>query len=346
MNENILVIHQGALGDVILSFPAVVALKRERGASIALLASNQTGRIAHEMGIVNSHFPSEGARFFGLFAQDLSPEMSAFVSRFDGIVVISFSRALENRIRRQYQGQVNTITPRPAVGEEIHVAVHIMRQMAAKGLLVGNREPWMGRSCVVEGPASWNTVWGTIGSPSMRNGKGAASTDGFGESKKERFVIHPGAGSPRKRWGLGNFVELAEVIKEATSGDVVFLIGPAEKDLWPSLTEAAAAKLTYVHQVDDLSSVAGLIHESRCFVGNDSGLAHLAGFLGVPTVAIFGPSSTERWSPLGKAVKALRGALECTPCFETKKHNCEDPKCLKDVSVERVVAAMKDLGVV
>jgi heptosyltransferase III len=331
MTEHILIIHQGALGDVILSFPALMALKQKRPVALSLLASHQVGRIACELGIVDACFGVESARFCGLFARDLNDEITAFVNAFHGIIIISLSLALENNIMRRYHGRVCTVTPRPAAHVNTHVADHIVGQMASKGLLM----PDPGGSTV-----GALASLGSVPAGMIRACHGAAQWE------KDLFVIHPGAGSPRKRWGLDRFTALADVINKSTSAEVLFLVGPAEKDFLPPLTKAVVGRHIRVVPMDDLNGVAALMAGIRCFVGNDSGLAHLAGFLGVPTAAIFGPSSPERWAPLGKAVKVLRGVWDCPACFETEKHNCEDPRCLDDVSVAMVVDAMATLGVI
>lgn len=343
MAEHILIIHQGALGDVVLSFPALLALKRERGARLSLLASNQIAQVACGLGIVDAHFRAESARFCGLFAQDLNHEMTTFVSAFDRIVVLGLSRTLERTIGRRYYGQVSTIASRPPAGRQTHVAAHIVRQMEATGLLTDGYGIRVARSFLRGSPEPDDVIRTCIGGLSMQQ------ADDYHECRqpeKDLFVIHPGAGSVRKRWGLNRFIALADVIEQSTSADTVFLIGPAEKDLLPLLRQVAVGRRTHVYQLDDLCKLVGFMTGIRCFVGNDSGLGHLAGFLGVPTTAIFGPSSTNRWAPLGRAVKILRGTRDCPPCFETETHNCEDPRCLDGVSVGMVVGAMEALDVI
>jgi ADP-heptose:LPS heptosyltransferase len=354
MKESLLVIHQGALGDVVLGFPTLVTLKEERQASLVLLGHNQIGRLAQGLGIVDRHFRIESARFCGLFAHDLSPEMREFTSQFDGIVVVSFSDDMAKRIRPHHAGQVFTISPRPPVEEETHVALHVAKQLGASGLVNKDRLITAIMSYLANSPPPPGKKEEPLDVPPLAQSTLVGDNSVFPEAhlngvyteqKNGLFVIHPGAGSSRKRWGIDNFVTLAEVLKKKDSGDVVFLIGPAEKDLLAVLTPVAAMKGIHVHQVDNLEKVADVIQTSRCFVGNDSGLSHLAGFLGVPTVVVFGPSSTQRWSPLGKALAVLRGVSDCVPCFETEARNCETPRCLDGVTVEMVVEAMMKLGV-
>lgn len=329
MSENILVIHQGALGDVVLSFAGLVSLKQQRAGHLALLCKDQVGKIAHDLEVVDVHFSVETAQFCGLFSNDMSHHMKDFINDYDTIVIMGFSDDVADCIRQNHRGQTYRLTPRPPTGEETHVAVHMARQMQAKGLLRGSRD------VTSRGPVS----------DELQLPCAARATRNPQRATRNSFLIHPGAGSQRKRWALDHFIEVAEAMREMDSIRVVFLIGPAESDLLPLVRKRAHGEFL-VHEVEDLSEALALIKASTCFVGNDSGLAHLAAFMGVPTVSIFGPSSPKRWSPVGRATKVLRGEADCAPCFETAQTNCDDPQCLRGVSVGMVVEAVKYLGAV
>ena len=125
-------------------------------------------------------------------------------------------------------------------------------------------------------------------------------------------------------------------------GEVVFVVGPAESDLAPFIKAGIKGDFR-AREVCDLSCLIPLVLQARCFVGNDSGVTHLAAFLGIPTVAIFGPSSPKRWSPVGPATTVLRGEADCAPCFEKDTVNCKDPQCLSGVSVDMVLHAVRGL---
>lgn len=339
MSEKILVIHQGALGDVILSFPALLALKEERGACLAILCKDQVGKVACDLEVVTGHFPVESARFCGLFAKDMPHDMQAFIDHYDTTVVIGFSDDMSHRIRQHHRGRTYRITPRPPSGEEVHVARHITRQLEIKGLLRnsgdwgvrhGERGIWESK---MEGGKS------KIGArvSSLRHRR---IEDNLSLQERDPILIHPGAGSRRKRWTVDNFIAVAGGIRDMNGERVVFLLGPAESDLLPVIKKRVEGKFQ-IHQLRDLSEVMTFMKAATCFIGNDSGLAHLAAMMGVPTVAIFGPSSPKRWRPLGKTVKVLRGAPDCAPCFEIAKTNCDEPQCLSGVSVDMVLAAAK-----
>jgi ADP-heptose:LPS heptosyltransferase len=85
---------------------------------------------------------------------------------------------------------------------------------------------------------------------------------------------------------------------------------------------------------------------SRCwlFLGNDSGLTHLAAALGGPAVvALFGPTDPGIWAPPGKRVRILTGTCPQAPCARDRKIPCPKPQCLEDLPPERVLAVAGEI---
>jgi heptosyltransferase-3 len=321
MTRQILVIHQGSIGDLVLSFPALLSLRHDKNVSVGLLCSSGLGKIAYEQNLVDAYFSLESTRFVSLFHEEMTPSVKTFIDGYDTIILFSRSDGVEHHLRENHAGEVHRISPRPPVDEETHVALHLMRQFETKCL---SMDPGTFRSIPPEAPS---ISPGLLQSSPRQNGL---------------LIIHPGAGSPRKRWPVENFLQTARMIRELNCGEVAFVVGPAELDLAPVIK--AESKGTFrVYEVDDLSHVMALLREARCFVGNDSGLTHVSAFVGTPTVAIFGPSCPKRWSPAGRATQVLRGATDCVPCFETVSVNCNDPKCLNEVSVNMVLDAVRKL---
>lgn len=119
-------------------------------------------------------------------------------------------------------------------------------------------------------------------------------------------VIHPFSGSERKNWGLDAFREVARRLKVG----VTWTVGPDE-------AFEGAVKMT------DRYELACWLAGARCFIGNDSGVTHLAAAVGTPVVAIFGPSAPEVWQPRGPKVTVLRA----------------DSRQLADVTIEQVIHA-------
>jgi ADP-heptose:LPS heptosyltransferase len=155
-----------------------------------------------------------------------------------------------------------------------------------------------------------------------------------GAKHSEKVLLHPGAGSFRKRWPLSDFLDVAAML-EADGLKPEFILGPAEEDMVDTLQHPDRT----VHALSDLLELSDLLKSAAGYIGNDSGASHLAAFLGLPTTVIFGPADPKRWTPVGRNVTILRPELDCRPCFETEKANCSDPECLNKTIPQQVVRA-------
>ena len=147
-------------------------------------------------------------------------------------------------------------------------------------------------------------------------------------------MLHPGAGSYRKRWPMTNFFEVEAVLK-SDGLEPEFILGPAEEDLEDGLLHPERT----VHALTDLLDLVDLLKSAGGFIGNDSGPSHLAAFLGLPATVIFGPADFKRWTPLGRYVEIVRPVMACRPCFETEKANCDNPECLTKTTPRQVIRA-------
>ena len=122
--------------------------------------------------------------------------------------------------------------------------------------------------------------------------------------RRTSVVIHPFSGSPRKNWPLSCFEALAGDL----SCEVEWIAGPEEE-------------LPESHRRDNLLELAAWIRGARLYIGNDSGITHLAAATGVSTVALFGPTDPRVWAPRGENVTVLRhdpiAELPVTEVLET-----------------------------
>jgi heptosyltransferase-3 len=105
-------------------------------------------------------------------------------------------------------------------------------------------------------------------------------------------VIHPFSGSPRKNWPLENFRELARQLEDEMP--VRWCSG-----LEDPLIEGAV-------RFDDLYELARWLARARLYIGNDSGITHLAAAVGTPVLALFGPTDPAVWAPRGEHVRVGR----------------------------------------
>ncbi|MCF8079633.1 MAG: glycosyltransferase family 9 protein [Desulfobacterales bacterium] len=309
--NSLLVIHPGALGDVVLSFFSIARLAG-CFSSVQLACQGEIGKIARRLGIVDRSFALESAFFAGLYGPP-STRLSAWLAEFDTILLFSVSGELQKLLREQVSADVVRVPPRPEPNIRIHVVDHLAAEIGRSGLFEGHR---------------------------CDDARRAAA--GFRDRRDEnadvrKVLIHPGAGSRKKSWPMTRFFELAHRLKE---GGFVpqFLLGPAETDLAP-LIRRENKPLTVV---EDAVSLLECLQKAGSLVGNDSGVSHLAAFIGLPTVAVFGPSDPVRWAPKGRAaVPVFAEGIDCLPCAEDTDHDCRHRRCLEAVTVKDVVEALE-----
>jgi ADP-heptose:LPS heptosyltransferase len=115
-------------------------------------------------------------------------------------------------------------------------------------------------------------------------------------------VIHSGSGSTRKNWPHERFTELAGLLRRG-GHSVLWVRGPAEEDPEEDAQDFESARLS-------LDALAATLARARLFIGNDSGVSHLAAATGAPTVALFGPTSEAVWRPDGPIVRTVSAGNE------------------------------------
>ena len=311
--SRILVIHHGALGDVVSTFPALLILKQLYG-SIEIICQSNIGQLARELNIVDQWFPLEAAAVATLYSSRIDPMFKNNLLSYHKIILFSRSRSLEKTLFSMSENEVYRISPRPELGHKVHVTQHILSNLVKCRLLKD-----LGKDSRMTLPLSVYTD---------------RRVPQYDPSK---MVIHPGSGSRKKCWPISNFVNVASSM-DANGKQPEFILGPAEYDLYDVLMSYKRVNAN-VHKIETLTELAGLLKIVGGFIGNDSGVSHLAAFIGLPTVAIFGPSDPDIWKPMGRAVKIVRRVLECSPCFETKTVGCEEIECFNGITPEDVLAA-------
>jgi ADP-heptose:LPS heptosyltransferase len=111
------------------------------------------------------------------------------------------------------------------------------------------------------------------------------------------LAVHPGSGSPSKNWPLERFVETAQRLSSGRPW--LLVLGPAEEEVKAPSAARLARRLP-------LRTLGALLARAGLFLGNDSGITHLAAASGTRTLALFGPTDPALWAPVGPAVRTLR----------------------------------------
>jgi heptosyltransferase-2/heptosyltransferase-3 len=159
-----------------------------------------------------------------------------------------------------------------------------------------------------------------------------------GLAERQIALIHPAAAFATKQWAAENFARVAESLAQRGFAPVA-IVAPNEREILESLLMHATGSITPLDL--SLPEVSALAARSQIFVGNDSGIAHIAAAVGAPSVVIFGSSNVAHWRPWNKA--AAEVVVEQMPCQPCHGYFCEkfpQPECILRVPVERVVAAI------
>ncbi|HLZ30119.1 MAG TPA: glycosyltransferase family 9 protein [Chloroflexota bacterium] len=110
-------------------------------------------------------------------------------------------------------------------------------------------------------------------------------------------LIHPGSGSAVKNWPAAQFAAMIEALE----APVKLIVGEADAQAAQAVEAALGRALPRLENIP-LEALAGRLAGCRAYVGNDSGVSHLAGLCGARTIVLFGPTSPEVWRPLGPQV--------------------------------------------
>ncbi len=254
-----MLIRPGAIGDCILSLPALECLKTDY---TEVWVPSQVAPLIRFADCVRS-IASTGLDLMGLPETQAPPVLLDRLRSFDSIVSWYGSNREEFRSQVKELGLPFEFFPAlPAEGESIHAADFFLRKVGCAGPAVPR----------IDCPRA---------------------------DRQEFIAIHPFSGSPRKNWPLDRYRELAERLE----WPVQWCAGPEEP------LEGAV-------RIADLYDLACWLATARLYIGNDSGITHLAAAVGVPVIAIFGPTDPAVWAPRGKSIRVVSGNLEAITVSE------------------------------
>lgn len=158
------------------------------------------------------------------------------------------------------------------------------------------------------------------------------------------FAIHPGSGSPHKNWPLKRFLETAVEIRKRKHLQPIFLLGPVEEETNPISNTAILTQDFPVISDLSLPLLAGVLSHCTGYLGNDSGISHLAAAVGITTIVIFGPTDPLLWGPKGQRVRILPSGIRCSPCDRETMQSCTQKKCLTSLTVQKVLEVIGTLN--
>lgn len=328
MPERILVIRTGGLGDTLLMWPGLAAMRRRfSGAQIDLMGNRDRCQLLAVPRGADLALDVEGSGLHVLFEISVAPPDSvrARFGTYDAVVAFAApgDYALAENLSACGVEEVHAFLPFPSAGEKIHVAEHAKRSLIGVDMASPGGDP------VLEVTARERED----GSETLRT---------LGLEGQKLVLLAPGSGSAKKNWAPARFAELAAGLGQKDFTPLL-LEGPADSEAVAAVLDCIKPDRPPVLADESPAALKGVIAHAGLFVGNDAGPTHLAALMGVPTVAVFGPSDPVLWSPIGPAVKVVRSPAECSPCTPDEMHACQERICLDAVEVSEVLKACAEI---
>jgi len=149
---------------------------------------------------------------------------------------------------------------------------------------------------------------------------------------------------PAKEWPPERYAALADILADRHGAECVLVGGIDDRPQCEQIAARCRSGALVAAAETTVGELIGLLSLCHGFAGNDSGCMHLAGALGVPSVAIFGSTNPARTGPMGPHCRIIYRALECSPCLE---RTCRfgHYNCLRDIAAEEVAGALEESGV-
>ena len=276
-----LVIHPGALGDVLQSIPALTAL-RELGGGTAPTFAGQThlGTLLAGTGVVGSCQSFDGLGLEALFGRDTVPaDVRRRLARFARVISWFGARAEPFPARLRELGQeVVVASPVPPPESPVRVWEHLVETVKPCG--VATAPPLL----PLRLPDAWRA-----------EARRALSRLGV-DAARPLLVVHPGAGGADKRWPAGGFARAIRGVELETGCQVVVHEGPADRAAAGALLSTPDLPMRRLRE-PPLPVLAAILREAAAYLGGDTGVSHLAAAVGSPAVILFPPASRPRWTP-------------------------------------------------
>ena len=276
----ILIIRGGAIGDFILTLPAIAALRRQfPGAQLEILGYPHIAQLAFAGGLVDRVTPIEARGLAGFFARggELAPELVEYFSRFDIIVSYLYDPDLifQTNVVSCACGQFIAAPHRPDEREGVHAAQVFLKPLERLAIFEADPVPQL---TLAVRPLPSVPV----------------------------LALHPGSGSDRKNWPEEKWAELLARLVGEFKIKLLLVGGEAEGDRLQRLTENLPTERWELARSLPLTELAVRLQAGVGFVGHDSGISHLAAALGLPCVVLWPDTLEAIWRPQGNQVVVIR----------------------------------------
>lgn len=320
MAENkILIIRGGAIGDFILTLPVLRALRETfPDTTVDVLGYPRIASLAQWGGLAEGVRPLEDRSLAYFFARQgtLDPGWMDYFSSFPIIVSYLFDpdAYFESNVKRCHRGQFLKGLHRPDDALGRHATEVLLEPLQRLAIFGADPTP-------VLRPARTGGLDSKPGPVSE-----SAEADFFSlvqwVQQAPTVALHPGSGSPKKNWAFERWKQLVRQFADSEEWQFLLVGGEAEREDLKVLAEGVPETRLRCAMNLPLPQLARLLSHCEKFLGHDSGISHLAAAVGCPTWALWGPSVSQVWKPLGSHVTLVQAsggldALSVEQAFES-----------------------------
>jgi heptosyltransferase-3 len=286
-----LVLHAGSLGDCVLALHLSVGLARVRSMSITLVARSGFAEWAAEQGFAEQACRLEYEPVREIFQPETNVSLASrqWFGGFDWLV--SFlgpaTSVAGRRLSALVPHRAVHIDPRADERPEQparHIVLQWADQVVRQGLDVNLK------TTLEPIPAPMNRTASRLAPSARLRTRGAS------------ILLHPGSGGLHKCLPIDRLERLIEVIKSDNEASPAWIVGPDEMERHGADLVGRLERSAPVFFEESVALAADLIAEADAYIGHDAGMTHVAAMLGVPTLALFGPTNPHVWRPIGRAV--------------------------------------------
>ncbi|MFZ0828545.1 MAG: glycosyltransferase family 9 protein [Verrucomicrobiia bacterium] len=289
----ILVIRGGAIGDFILTLPAITALRRQFPlAHLEVLGYPHIAQLAVAGGLVDRVQPIEARGLAGFFARDgtLAPELMDYFSEFELIISYLYDpdEIFKTNVGRCLVKQFIVGPHRPDETAQLHATQVYLKPLERLAIFDADPVPRL----------SFN--------PPVASGGADPPVGPDARQRVPTIVFHPGSGSEKKNWPEAKWAGLIQQIATTTNWSVLLVGGEAEGGRLQRLAGAMPSARCSIAQGLPLAELAQRLRPGAAFVGHDSGITHLAAAVGLPCLVLWADTLEEIWRPRGERLVVLK----------------------------------------
>lgn len=285
-----IVFHQGALGDFLLALPVIEGLWRaSRDLRLDFWSRQAHLALLYGKPYVGATFDAGGPEWLPFFQDDAGgdPPLPRGVDDAQRIWIFGqdSSARVAERLRSRAQAPTHWIQSFPGEGQkQQHTTDFLEAQVRSCG------QPLvMEPLCLIPDPRELGDLRERIGRSWL-------------EDRRRLVVVHPGSGGLRKIWPLPRWGALMQWLGGWGDVQVLLVLGPADGRIRSFVSEWEQRGRVGVLEGLSLPALAALLSMANLYIGNDSGVTHLAAATGAPVVAVFGPTNPVVWGPRGPEI--------------------------------------------